>query len=189
MFWRISWSLERYLRHTLPSLVSPDRILEFGPGRSTKVFAETFPQAGIVSLEHQEPFYRRHLEAFQHLPQVQVFHCPLDSSSFYSSGAWEGLAYDLILVDGPPKKMKPQVRGGASRIFHQLTPGGIVILDDSHRADEKAIVSRWIEQDGLQEIHSGSSFTVLRKPAAVLSFPGREAVMPVLQEQQVAAAM
>jgi len=167
MFWRISWSLERYLRNVLPTLVKPERILEFGPGRSTRVLGETFPDADIVSLEHQEPFYQRHVQKLADLPNVSLYHCPLDASLFYSAAEWTEGSYDLILVDGPPKKMKPQVRGGASCVFDNLTPGGLVILDDSHRPDEKAIISRWVREFDLKEIHSGSSFTVLQKGSAV----------------------
>ncbi|TLD70069.1 class I SAM-dependent methyltransferase [Phragmitibacter flavus] len=169
MFWRISRSLERYIRNILPQQIAPDRILEFGPGRSTRVFAETFPQALITSLEHQEPYYLKHKLKLQDLPQVTLYHCPLDhnSNSFYSTGLWSHSSYDLILVDGPPKNTKPKVRGGASCIFNNLTPGGLIILDDSNRPDEKSIIQQWIPDFDLTEIFNGSSFTVLQKSPSV----------------------
>ena len=163
MFWRISWSLERYLRNTLPQYINPSRILEFGPGRSTRVLAETFPDARITSLEHQEAYYSKQKASLQDLPQVTLHHCPLNADLFYSSGKWTEGSYDLLLVDGPPKNTKPRARAGASRIFDNIAANGIIILDDSHRPDEKAIINEWAADFDLSHVFTGGSFTVLRK--------------------------
>lgn len=162
MFWSISRSLERYLREQVPQLVNPTRILEFGPGRSTKVLAAAFPKAYVDTLEHQEAFYLKHLANLQHLPLVTVYHCPLDKDGFYSSGVWQERTYDLVLVDGPPKHTKVRAREGAACIFGNLNPGALVILDDSHRPDEQEILRNWTGAHPVKILCEGGTFTVLQ---------------------------
>ncbi len=178
LFWRISRSLEKFVREELPAHISPHRVLEFGPGRSTRALAETFPSAEIVSLEHQEIFYLKQQELLRDLPNVWLYHQPLDENLFYSAGVWQNMRYDLIFVDGPPKKIKPGVRGGAACVFDQLTDGGFVILDDSHRPDERAIIRRWLAGGEFEVFHAAATFTVLRKVAAKVEIPEKRQTTP-----------
>ena len=108
----------------LCGLLKPRKVLEFGPGHSTKLFLE-FTGASITSLETNVEWYGKYEEQFASDP-VTVRHTPpeLDLASL-------GLAddYDLIFVDGGD-------RVSALRFARKaVKEGGVVFLHDAHRED------------------------------------------------------
>ena len=69
-----------------------------------------------------------------------------------SPGGWPGRWYalsdvpetiDLLIIDGPPWTIHPQVRGAAEVLFDRLSPGAIVLLDDAARPGERMVARRW----------------------------------------------
>ena len=59
---------------------------------------------------------------------------------------------DLLVVDGPPGLLRPQARYPALPVLRErLSPGASILLDDTHRADEREIVRRWLDEvEGLE---------------------------------------
>jgi predicted O-methyltransferase YrrM len=137
----------------------PRLIVEAGSGRSTIVLADALRSLGggkLISLEHLEEFCEstrallltNGLGAF-----AEVRHAPLEehgeteplTPSWYARLAWGDLeAIDLLLVDGPPGHSGPLARDPAVPLLRdRLTPGALVILDDTHRPAEQEILRHW----------------------------------------------
>lgn len=54
---------------------------------------------------------------------------------------------DVLFVDGPIGTLAPEARFPAFPLLAaRLAPGSLVVLDDTNRPDEKAIVERWLTQ-------------------------------------------
>jgi predicted O-methyltransferase YrrM len=63
-------------------------------------------------------------------------------------GYWYDIAalperIDLLIIDGPPWTIHPQVRGSAECLFDRIAPGGVVLLDDGARPGERIVAQRW----------------------------------------------
>lgn len=128
----------------------PKLIVETGSGRSTVVLAAALRELGrgrLVSLEHQVEFHRRTddmiatngLRGF-----AEVRHAPL-IGDWYDPRGWTDLcAIDMLVVDGPPGHVGPLARRPALPLLRdRLTPGAVVVLDDTNRADEQATLRDW----------------------------------------------
>ncbi|MDB5683032.1 MAG: class SAM-dependent methyltransferase [Sphingomonas bacterium] len=130
----------------------PQVIVEFGGGTTTLIAARALTQAGsgrLISFDSEERFAdeTRRMLAEQGL-EAEIRAAPLVPSP----DGWPGLWYahgplpdaiDLLIVDGPPWFIHPQVRGAAASLFDRITPGGTVILDDAARPGERLVARRW----------------------------------------------
>ena len=68
---------------------------------------------------------------------------------------------DVLVVDGPPNGDGAGNRWPAwSHFRDKMLPGSLVLVDDTARADERAMVNDWTS-DGLKIIEDGGSFVLL----------------------------
>lgn len=136
----------------------PEAIVEFGAGVSTLVLAQVAQEIGarLYSFEHDIGWYRR--------VHAWVAQCGLDGTAvvhhapLQRDGDGVGTWYDrrvvadalppsgigLVLVDGPPSRAGHRIRAGALPAVHEHSAKEVtVVMDDSDRPDEQAIVSEW----------------------------------------------
>jgi predicted O-methyltransferase YrrM len=116
----------------------PKYVLEWGPGKSTKVILDN-TDAKILTIEHQEEYYNKSKNEFENNPNVEIVYRPLGIKPTQSIGYInypifnllnEGSdlkKYDLIFVDGR-HRFDCII---SSRFI--LNDGGIVLLHDAHR--------------------------------------------------------
>jgi predicted O-methyltransferase YrrM len=140
----------------------PTTILDCGSGLSTVVMARCLQQLGggmVVSLDH-DPHYaaktRAMLDELGLSDHVRVIDAPLREQTAGSrKGLWYGLdqnslpeTLDLIVVDGPPMPLAgDEGRYAAGPVaIPRLSPNGMVILDDTGRPGEQAVLKRWAEE-------------------------------------------
>lgn len=138
---------------------SPGLVVECGSGVSTLWLALAARQFGldtrIVALEHLSRYaaatravLRRH--GVDHL--VDVRDAPLEptwlaghATPWYAASALadtEGIG--LLVVDGPPGAIGPLARWPAVPLLRdRFAPNVSIVLDDTIRSDEQAVVARW----------------------------------------------
>jgi predicted O-methyltransferase YrrM len=138
-------------------------VLEIGSGLSTVWLALAADQQKrgirIVSLEH-DPEYAaatRFALARQGLADaVDLRVAPLEpvdiggeSYSWYAKATWSDLAgIDLVFVDGPPGSTSDLARYPAlPELAPCLADGATLLLDDTNRSEEQAILERWTTGD------------------------------------------
>lgn len=177
------WSSSPALAARLIAIVQenqPKTVLELGSGVSTVVMAlaaEAAGTASITSLDH-DPVYAdktRHELRQQGLSaRAEVKDAPLVSLStprgnvpWYDLSVIDGLSdIDLLIVDGPPRKTCADARLPAFELLRdRLSPGAIVVLDDTARRDEAGSVAAWSGQAASAEtVPSRKGVTVFRMP-------------------------
>ena len=148
----------------------PEVIVEASSGISTLVCAYCLEKTGrgkVISLEHDAEFARRSAEQLKahslgHIAEVAV--APLVPHEiggarwlWYDTSALASIdRIDLIFIDGPPGDIQPEARYPAlPLLWPRLKTGGIVLLDDADREQEREIVARWRREfgDSLQAEH------------------------------------
>lgn len=110
----------------------------------------------VWSMEH-DPVYasktRKLLEDQGLLAWATVVDAPLTTRPQTGFAPWyatDGLmipdgSIDLLVIDGPPQNSAPLARYPALPVLNtKLSADCTIFLDDADRADEQAIVSRWI---------------------------------------------
>lgn len=157
----------------------PLTIVECSSGVSTVVAARSCQLVGhghVFSLEHESKYAEQtRQELIKHGLQAwaTVFHAPLvsigDGRRWYSDEVLPGdlPPIDLIVVDGPPASVNVQSRYPAfPRLRSRMAPRATLLLDDADRADERAIVRRWVsEEPGLTEkrLHAEKGLVMLER--------------------------
>jgi predicted O-methyltransferase YrrM len=132
--------------------ISPSRILEFGSGASTRAFATSFPDAAVVSVDHDGTW----LPQLDDLPRPErvdlhvvslklrtIHGVPSVTYDFRPTGA-----FDIALVDGPPRRLGSGRLGAMLLAYDALRPGGFVFLDDAYRPSELRAIARLAEMTG-----------------------------------------
>jgi predicted O-methyltransferase YrrM len=164
--WAITPAAMLYLWKLVES-TEPRRIIEFGSGQSTRLFAAyaaRMAQAGrsvsLLSVEHDEHWLEQTqagLKEEGHADFVQFHHAPLSSqyllgrtTEAYSideptlARAAGSSGLDLCLIDGPPGTVG---RGGClPLVARYLAAGATVLLDDAFRPPEQAVIREWQEK-------------------------------------------
>lgn len=157
------WALDADVMHMVATLMwqrRPDLIVECGSGSSSVwlgYLAERLGHGRVVSLEHDERFLHasRALVAAHGLGDVvEVRHAPLEpwaaggDEPWYAAAAVEDLKQiGLLLVDGPPEALGPQVRYPAGPLLlPRCTGDAVIVLDDTDRAGEEAVSQRWLKE-------------------------------------------
>lgn len=117
------------------------RILEWGPGASTILFSELWPDAEIVGIEHDARWIEKCRELSRSLPHVQMMHEPI-SLSPGQNGRYVTLPlylpkFDFIFVDG---RHRCECLAIAPLCLNE---GGIVVLHDAHRPAYHHALSRY----------------------------------------------
>ncbi len=142
----------------------PKNVVEIGSGCSSIVMGyilEKQKQQGhLLSIDHDEAYAqktRSQLSLHSLQESVSVVDAPLQSQPSIGRGGkqttWyslEGLdipeSIDMLVVDGPPEKVTPWVRYPAVPVLlEKLSQNAVIILHDTHRKDETAIVHAWNE--------------------------------------------
>jgi len=177
------WSSSPALAARLIGIVKgngPQQILELGSGVSTVVMALAARDAGsghITSLDH-DPVYAaktRNELAEQGLSEwATVIDAPLvsvdtprGSVPWYDLSGIESLrAIDLLIVDGPPRRIHKDARLPAFELLKdRLAPGAHVVLDDTVRSDEAGSVAAWTKVAlAVESVPSRKGVTVVRMP-------------------------
>ena len=163
--------LTRHLRASPPALV-----VELGSGTSTVWFAYLLESLGtgrLVTIEHAEEWVGRTEgvlaeHGFAGASHVEVRHAPLAPAEvpghptpWYDRAALADLHdIDLLVVDGPPARSGPDARYPAGPLLvDRVRIGGIVIVDDAGRDEEKAMLRRWLaERPDLERVQLTGPF-------------------------------
>ncbi|MBV9576793.1 MAG: class I SAM-dependent methyltransferase [Gammaproteobacteria bacterium] len=140
----------------------PKVILEAGSGVSTILAAYCMEKLGtgtLRSLEHlpeyqtatSEMLSEHHLEK----TDTKIILAPLREYTFHAeSYHWYTTqdldiltSIDMLIVDGPPRPTCHLARYSILPLFYErLSPQAIILLDDTHREDEKIITERWLKE-------------------------------------------
>jgi predicted O-methyltransferase YrrM len=138
-------------------------ILELGSGSSTVWFATALAKRGgegqVVALESSAEYAestRTQLAQLGLRDRAQVLHAPLvdtavpgrDNQPWFDISVLPDMPpVDLLFVDGPVGGIARQVRYPAYPLLaDRLAPGAAVVLDDTGRPAEAAIVKAWKEE-------------------------------------------
>lgn len=135
----------------------PELVVELGSGVSTIFLASAIRDNGrgyLVSFDHDEAFAdqtRRLLRASGLDRWAEVRHAPLvfeDGETWYAKGSFSDLnKIGVLIVDGPPAADQPLIRQGAGKVLGQrMAVGSRILLDDSEREGERAIVKNWLRE-------------------------------------------
>ena len=133
-------------------------IVECGSGVSTLwlgLWLQRRGQGRLVSLEHDGPYadHIRELVAEAGAQQfVEVVHAPLvdhtiggTNWSWYSLDAVPDIPIDVLIVDGPPNWIHPQVRFPAVPLLDsRLSSRSVVFLHDTGRPGEQRVLADWL---------------------------------------------
>nr|WP_294696796.1 class I SAM-dependent methyltransferase [uncultured Friedmanniella sp.] len=161
-------------------------ILECGSGSSTIWFATALAKRGgegrVVALETSAAYAestRAELAKHGLEDRAQVLHAPLvdttvpgrDNQPWFDLSVLPDLPpVDLLFVDGPVGGVARQVRYPAFPLLaHRLAPDATVVLDDTGRPAEAAIVQAW-----KQETHSGRRLRQVRRLDRATAFVSEE---------------
>lgn len=187
--WRISAATARALA-ALFEATRPRRLLEFGSGVSTVLFAALCAQAGggrrVISIE-EHPAYavrtRRLLDEFELAQHATTLVAPVGDSIF---GGWAGRTYrpdpdtlrlalagervDFVFIDGPASWLgrRGDCRFGTLPLARTFAADqAVFVADDTLRRRDLAIVRRWqalpyVSVRGMLGIGRGLAVGVLR---------------------------
>jgi len=152
-----------HLVQQVAELPAGSTIVELGSGASTVWMALAAMQRddgiSIVSLDHDAEFARvtrRSLarNGVADLVDLRVADLvPMSTAQgeqlWYSPETWQSLSnVGLVFVDGPPGATGPMARYPAlEALSSTLAPGALIVLDDTERPDERAIVEAWLAMD------------------------------------------
>lgn len=158
------WAASPDMLHGLVNQVQirqPKLALECSSGLSTLVLANEMRRMGrgkVFSLEH-EAYYadatRLMLSAHGLQDWAEVLYAPLCPvkvndwvGSWYDTSMLPAdLKADLLVVDGPPSATNPLARYPAlPMLLSRLSPGALVLADDSDRPDETAMLAHWARE-------------------------------------------
>jgi len=145
-------------------------VVECGSGLSTLLLATlgTVYTRRVYSLEHSEPWAARVRGA---LParvagSLDLITAPLESyGSFewYARGSWQGIeGIGLAICDGPPGTTPGGRYGMGPLLKSRLRSGCIVVLDDTHRPEEAAIIDRWCRELPATIVQKRQTSTIIK---------------------------
>jgi tRNA A58 N-methylase Trm61 len=101
-------------------------IFEFGSGNSTIFYAGL--AKSVYSVEHDKDWFEKSSQI--NLPNVNMIHCDLQPGSDYCKSAIAtGKKFHMIIVDGRDRV------NCCKQAIAALTEDGVVVLDDSERAE------------------------------------------------------
>jgi predicted O-methyltransferase YrrM len=193
--WAISpstlvWMLDRL------SDSSVRTILELGSGSSTIWFTTALAKRGgegrVVALESSADYAERTQgELAKHglMDRAQVLHAPLVDTAVpgRENQPWFDISVlpdlppvDLLFVDGPVGSIADQVRYPAYPLLaDRLAPGATVVLDDTGRPAEAAIVKAWKQESfrgrrlrEVRRLDRATAFVIEDLEQTVFSEPG-----------------
>ncbi|HDY76045.1 MAG TPA: hypothetical protein ENH49_05925 [Candidatus Marinimicrobia bacterium] len=135
------------------SSISPKVIVEFGAGASSIRLAQEFPDAEIISIDHDQEYIKESINLQQEysVENLKILYRPIrwqiHGGGIFQCYVQEELpaSIDAVIIDGPPYF----VHLGREACFHQIVQKvsntGIVVLDDCNRTSERRAVANWLE--------------------------------------------
>lgn len=153
----------------------PRVIVEAGSGVSSVVISEWLrsaeSNAAHYALDHLEKYAGETAQKVEN-PNSKVLFAPLKSYSIDGKNwKWYDIAgleqieqIDLLVIDGPPEDIQREARFPAlPLLWDKLSAHAIIILDDTNRPDEQAIIKKWKAAYGLKEryLYTEKGTTVL----------------------------
>jgi predicted O-methyltransferase YrrM len=156
----------------------PKVVLELGSGVSTLISSYLLKAANrgeLFTLEHEAHFASKSLEQLEvHClhEYATIIHAPLVTTTLKGeTWRWYDPAkipdmgkVDLLVIDGPPKRVQKLARYPALPIlFERLAQGAIIIVDDFARPDEYEMVKQWMADYMLKvvEIHDNEKGAIV----------------------------
>lgn len=138
----IPWVTYSFIDFIKPRLTKELSIFEYGSGNSTLFYAQNVHS--VVSVEHDEEWYRKIVK--EKAENAEMIFCELDKGGLYSQKAASfDEKFDIIIVDGRDRVncCKHSING--------LTEKGVIVLDDSERADYNE-ARIFLKENGFKEI-------------------------------------
>jgi hypothetical protein len=146
-------------------------VVELGPGTSSVVLASSAgSDLEMTGIEHD----LRYVESLEKqltlngLSGYKLVHVPLAPRAhdrrtvqWYDISILKALPtqIDVLIVDGPPNWKGEGNRAPAlDTLDERLLDGAVVLVDDTHRPDERNMVNSWIEAGRLRLLHDGDTF-------------------------------
>jgi predicted O-methyltransferase YrrM len=148
-------------------------VVELGPGASSIVLGHAEPELRIFGLEHDEKFVElvtAQLERHR-IDGYELIYAPLetaDGEQWYSRASLARLPdrIDVLIVDGPPNwQGKGKRRPAWKELVRRIEPGGLVLVDDTHRHDERTMATDWLRDPRIELILDAGDFMALRVTA------------------------
>lgn len=148
-------------------------VVELGPGTSSIVLGRARPDLHIVGLEHDARFVDTLSASLRMhgLAHYELIHAPLvpQADSSHAIGWYDPAALarlpekiDVVIVDGPPNGRGTGARSPAWPMLRtRMAPGGLVLVDDTDRPDERRMVGAWATDGGLRVVADRGSFVLL----------------------------
>lgn len=144
------------------------QLLELGSGASTEIMARMLQAVGsgfVVAIDHDQAYAERTIARLEHrgvADRAKVLWRPLGpvewqgrSVEWYEIGDSDLVEeFDLLLVDGPPTTDGSLSRLPAESLFDKVRSGGIILLDDADRADEREVAARWEQRSDLVRVET-----------------------------------
>jgi hypothetical protein len=166
--WSADAALLAALMTWLPQSTGP--ILECGSGLSTLVLATAAALAnrGLWALEHDAGWAAK---VSRELPAHLRSHATVLLAPLRDYGTYEWYSPDpaalpasigFVLCDGPPGHTRGGRYGLVPELGNRLRSGCIVLLDDTQRAQERAIVRRWTSELPASVLMESETYTVLQ---------------------------
>ena len=136
----------------------PKLVVELGSGVSTLIIAAALRANGagrLVSVDADQDYAAKTREQLQQhalsdwaeirLATLQPMEFEGTTRPWYDSAVFAELKdVDMLLIDGPPTLLRPDIRYPALPFFwKRLSPGAIVLLDDAARPAERMIAKTW----------------------------------------------
>lgn len=174
-----AWSISEASFEYIGQLISESgyqTMVEFGSGLSTARWLMAFPELSVTSVEHDPQFFSETVLRLKQLglsERAQVCLSPLQKYWFYGRRFHSYTkptvpeTCDIIIVDGPPSYTRRGREACLYYVYDHIRVGGVVILDDAKRPDEKAIIANWLalfpDSFECSIVEVGNCLAVLRK--------------------------
>lgn len=110
----------------------PRSVLEWGPGRSTLMLAESLPNTEMFAIEHAPQWHERLVALAGKHPTVTPIHEPLTlepskSGKYITAPLYLDRKFDLIFIDG---RMRTDCIAIARQVLNE---SGVALVHDIHR--------------------------------------------------------
>ena len=127
----IPWVTYSFIDFIKDRLTKKHKVFEFGSGNSTFFYAK---YAGkVVSVEHDKDWLNKINKSDKKTKNSEMIYCELHRDGDYCRMPLKlNEKFDIIIVDGRDRV------NCCKQSLEALTPGGVVVLDDSERESYKA---------------------------------------------------
>jgi hypothetical protein len=125
----IPWMTLPFIHFLEPRLTPSMSLFEFGSGNSTKYFEQRLNT--VVAVEHDRSWYERIRSEIR--PGTEIVFCDLnDGDRYVTAAARQQCLFDIIVIDGRKRVSCMEHSIGS------LSPSGVIIFDDTDRAEYNA---------------------------------------------------